>query len=247
MKIDLAALFGDAWRMFRRDRDVLLPVAGLFIFLPQLAVMLLVPPSPEMPAGSDAQAASAWIDAMVNWYSAHGVPLLAADLAALWGGLTIVVSYLDRTRPDLAGALQTALLLLPRYILATLLETLMVFVGLALFLLPGLYLQGRFLLVGSAIVAERPLGAVASLGRSFALTRGNGLILGVLAAAMLFGGSLLASPFLALGDTLDRAPIANPISAALLSAAASAVLAAVALATVLLRVALYRRLTSNGI
>ena len=53
--------------------------------------------------------------------------------------------------------------------------------GALLLLIPGLYLKGRLLPVGPAFVAERPLGTLAAWRRSFALTRGHGLVLMALA------------------------------------------------------------------
>ena len=50
MKIDWAGIFTDAWGRFKRDRQILLPLAGLFLFLPQFAFYLLVPPLPRIPA-----------------------------------------------------------------------------------------------------------------------------------------------------------------------------------------------------
>ncbi len=223
MTIDLMGALGDAWAMWRRDRDLLLRVAGLFLFLPQFT-LLLVLPVPQLPVahGGDQATFAALADIMFGWYAEHGVVLAAAELTALFGTLAIFALYLHPERPDLRGALIGALWLLPR----------------------GLYLNGRLMLAGPAIVAEQPLGAVAAIQRGVKITRGNGLVLAGLGCIMVLAGWVLPEPFLALGQALDGAPIANPVSAALLDAGAAAATAMAALGAILVRIALYKRLAS---
>ena len=84
----------------------------------------------------------------------------------------------------------------------------------------------------------------AAIQRGMRMTRGNGLVLAGLGCIMVFAGYVLPEPFLALGQTLDGAPIANPVSAALLDAAAAAAIAVAALGAILVRIALYKRLVS---
>lgn len=244
MIADLAAAVADIRRMWARDRDILMAIGGLFFFLPQFALLLLVTPAPKRVADATDQAAALeWLQAMVDWYQANGLGLIAATAMALVGALTLLVLYLETGRPDVRGALGSALRLLPSYLLTALLVTIPIWFGLALFIVPGIYAQARLLLAGPALVAERGIGAVAAVRRSVELTRGRGVVLSALACFILFGGNILAAPFLALGTTLDGAPIANPVAAALLDAGASLAMAVTALVSILIRIALYRRLT----
>jgi hypothetical protein len=245
MTIDLMGALGDAWAMWKRDRDLLLRVAALFLFLPRFALLLILP-TPQVPVakGADQPTLAALADILFGWYAEHGVVLAAAELTALFGALTIFTLYLHPERPDLRGALIGALRLLPRYLLTSILVVISILIGLWLFILPGLYLNGRLLLVGPALVAEQPLGAVAAMQRGVAMTRKNGLVLAGVGCIMVFAGYVLPEPFLALGQALDGAPIANPVSAALLDAGAAAAIAVSALGTILVRIALYKRLAS---
>lgn len=245
MTIDLRGALGDAWAMWRRDRDLLVRVAGLFLFLPQF-VLLLVLPMPQLPVAKDGDqpTMAAVVDIMLDFYARHGVVFAAAELTTLFGALTIFTLYLHPDRPDLRAALIGALRLLPRYLLTSILMLISILIGLWLFILPGLYLNGRLLLVGPALAAEQPLGAVAAMQRGVKITRGNGLVLAGLGCVMVFAGWLLPEPFLALGQALDGAPIANPVSAALIDAGAAAATAVAALGAILVRIALYRRLVS---
>ena len=54
MRVTFPALMRDAWRLWRRDWEVLTAVAGLFVFLPALAMAMFIPDMPTPPAGGEA-------------------------------------------------------------------------------------------------------------------------------------------------------------------------------------------------
>lgn len=251
MNFDVAGVLADAWRMWKRDRELLLGVGGFFLFLPQLVVLALVPDPPILTASEpNEQAVSAWTNLMSQWFANYGLIVVASILCAAFGALLIFVLYLRRGRPKLKDALPAALWLLPRYLLVSVLASLPIAViampTLAfLLLIPVLYALGRMMLAGAALVAEQPLGAVAAVKRSVELTRGYGLVFAGIAVVLLLGGHLVPYPFIALGRMLDGAPIANPVSAALLDCLAAATAAFVTMATILIEVALYRRLVAS--
>jgi hypothetical protein len=246
MTFDVAAVFADAWQMWKRDRELLLAVAGFFLFLPQFAAKLLIPVAPE-PAGfgRDAAALKSWLVAYQAWLSNYGVIILVLSLALLFGTLLIFTLYLDTRRPNLRVGLINALTLMPRYVLAVLFVSVPVYIGLVLLVLPGIYALGRLMLTTPSLVANRSGGVLAALGRSVALSSGHGMILAGFACITLFGGRMLAMPFDALGKTLDGAPLANPFVAAMLHFGSAAGLAAGALAAILIEISLYRRLAAS--
>lgn len=246
MKLNIGRAFHTAWTLWRTDWDLLLRVAGLFVFLPQFAALLLVPIAPGLPQADTSEAAvRGWVEAFTAWFGAYGPWLLAAEIMTLFGSLVLLSLYLGTNRPPLGAALAGSLRLFPRYLLAAFIMSLPVglfllpAIGFVL-VLPALYMFGRLLLTGAVIAAEQPIGAVAALQRSARLTRGNGLALMGVAGLLLFGGQLAAWPFVTAGHTLDGAPMANPVAAALLDALASAALTAALIVGVLVRVALYR-------
>lgn len=243
MTIDLAGVLRDAWALAKRDRDVLIAVAGMFILVPQIAQAMFVSKPPDFPSlSADRAAIDAWLAAATAWGGQNDVRVLLFAAASIFGKLALFTLYLDRARPDVAGALARALRLSPRFVLLAVAVTIPVNVGLLL-ILPGVYLTGRLLLAGPSLVAERPLGVVAAVRRSLALTRRHGLALMALACVPLLAGDLLALPFLSLGDAADGAPMANPVAAALLDCGAGLGRTLGAVATVLVQVALYRRLS----
>jgi len=245
MTINVRGVLADAWGLWKRDRDLLLGVLGLFVFLPQFAVLLLVPLPPDFPGLADEKALLAWFAAYQLWSSAFSGWILGATLVAAFGLLVTMTLYLARGRPDTGSAMVSALSLSPRYLLAIILVAIPVQFGLLL-ILPGLYVQGRLMLVEASLVAERPLGVFGAFSRSIALTRGLGLPLMGLACITLLTGAILSMPFEVLGKALDGAPMANPVMGALLDSAAAAGMAIGKLVAVLIQVALYRRLTESS-
>lgn len=151
MKIDLGAAATAAWALFRRDRDVLFALAGMFLFLPTLATLLLVGPAPQRPAADAGKAAiDAWTTHYADWLSANLPGIGAAALLAMLGGLSITAFYADRARPDVGSALAIALRRLPAFFAQSLMLSLPASIGFlgllspALFvlLLPGLWFSG---------------------------------------------------------------------------------------------------------
>ncbi|SOB78571.1 hypothetical protein SAMN06297144_0077 [Sphingomonas guangdongensis] len=253
MSIHPAAPFRRALELWRGDRALLLPVAGLFMFVPQWAVLMLVPDMPRaVPPDADDAALRAWTEAVVTWAGQHGPWYLLAPALALAGSLAIMALYLDPARPSLGGALRRAALLFLRYLLASILVALpagaLLMPALASPLLlvavlaPIFYLFGRTMLAGPVIVAEAPVGAVAAVARSWRLTTGHGWVLAACYGAIMLGAQMVGGLFLQLGE----AGGANPVIRALTDGLAAAATATAALTLVLVEVALYRRLASSG-
>ena len=245
MSVRATEVVADALVMFRRDRELLLGLAGPFWFLPAFALALLVPPPPPFPSSFEpgSPAATDWSAQFAQWAGAHGGWFVLAAAIGGWGSVTVYALYLDRTTPDLRTALGRAAVLWPRFVLLSALVGLVAFAGLLLWILPGLYLLGRLLPAGPALVAERPLGALKAIGRGWTITRGAGLqLMGVTAATL--GISWFApQPLLALDAWLRTRPGgANVVALATVDALAAAIAALAALASALVAVAAYRRL-----
>ena len=244
MKLTFAAVVADAWTLFRRDADLLLRIAGVFLFLPAYALTLLVPPMP-MPDDAIADAAAraqAWSDALSGWVGGYGAGFVAAYAAVYFGWAVIVALYADRDTPDIRTALGRALRLFPRFFLAMLLVSLPAGLGLWILVVPGLYVVGRTLPIAPLLFAERPIGAWRAIGRSLALTRGNGIALMGIAAFAYLGGLLGGQPFLLLEHWMRSQEGGNPVAIALVDAVAAGVAMLTQLALVLSAVVAYRRL-----
>ncbi|WP_294291822.1 hypothetical protein [uncultured Sphingomonas sp.] len=243
-----AVPFRDALAAWRRDGSLLLPLAGLAFFLGPFAAQLLLPPLPAVPEARDEAAMRAWGDAIQAWAGSYGGWYLVSPAIALFGSLAIFALYLNRDRVSVGGALGRALALFPRYLLATILVSLpmagLMSMALAVPMLmivaagPLFYIYGRTMLMGPVIVAEAPIGAVAAIARSWALTASRGWVLAAIYASVFLIPGLLGSIALSFGT----AGGGNPVIVAIGAGLACGIAAVGALVLALVQVALYRRL-----
>src|SRR3546814_3062642 len=80
MKLDLVGTLRSAWARLRADHAMLLPVAGLTLFLPQLALLLLLD-APVLEKGDGSTAATtAQTQALLDWMVRNSGWYLAAYL-----------------------------------------------------------------------------------------------------------------------------------------------------------------------
>ena len=252
MRLRASTVLGAAWAAWRADWAVLLSVAGAFLFLPQLAVSLLVPPFPDLSqvASSDPddptlRAAAA---AIADWLASYAIWQVGVVLLALFAQFAIVAWYLIPGRPSLGRALTTALRLLPRMTMASvawmlplgMAAVLLMRVPFLVFPVVALVLA-RTLLVGPAILAERPIGAIAAIVRSFRATRGNMMMLASVILGVVIGQYLLAMPLVAADRWLAlHAP--NPVARAIVDIFAASVSMAGTVVMALIQTAAWRHL-----
>lgn len=247
MKLDVIATLRDAWSLFRRDGALLIRLAAPFLFWPALALGLLVPmpPQPEDGVGEGGARAMAWIDSVGEWAGHYGGWYFAAYAIGMIGTAAVLALELGEGQQSVGEALGRALTMAPRFLLAMLLVAVPVGAGTLLWILPGIYIAGRLMLVGPVLFAERRMAALAAMGRSVMLTRGAGLSMAALASCTYLGGIVAAQPFVALIDLVQGdggMGAGNPVAIALLQAGAAAVAMAAGLAQALISVAAYRRL-----
>lgn len=235
----LSDLSADAAALWRRERALLVPVAGLFYFVPALALMLLLPPGPVADGGGSEGAA----DLLVAYARDNAGAILSANAAQLVGGAILLVLFLAPGRPAMGEALRLAASRLLSFAAAAII-TWAAFMAGALLIVPALYLIGRFFLVGAAI-AGAGCGPVAAILRSVELTRGRGWWCFVAAALPFVAGQVVVSIAGGVDAGLTAAGADNAIVHLVFNAFAAAGATAAWLVTLLLKVALYRRLTTG--
>lgn len=242
MNFTLTGVLAEVGALWRRDRALLWPVIGLFVFLPSFALLMALPQPPDPPADATAAQAQA---ALIDYLSANLHWILIRTGIGWVAAVAILAVYLHPDRPMLGEAMRRTAVILPRYVAAMALMGLATFAGLFLFVLPGLFILGRTFLVGPALVARADDPVVEVARDAIDVTRRQGWRLFALIALLVLAGqggqiaaagigSLFASP--ALPDTIARAP--GAVLAAL-------VVSAVALATILAQVVVYRRLAAR--
>ena len=254
MKLRATTIYTDAWTAWRRDWSVLTAVAGMFVFLPQLALLLLMPNPPDAAMVTSADPSDptfqAWSTAFQAWLTSYGWWYIVVVVVALYGQFALASIYLTRGA-TVGQALLAALRLLPRLILAWAIWMLPLgLVMFALLRLPFLIMPllalvlSRMLLVAPAILAVRPIGAVGAIGRSFTLTRGHMLLLAGVVLSVVLAQYLLAMPFVMIDQWMaQNAP--NPIARVMVDTITAGVAGLASIAMALVQVAAWRRLSSR--
>ncbi|MFL9840972.1 hypothetical protein ABS767_08370 [Sphingomonas sp. ST-64] len=237
MTLSLGGALSDAAILWRTDRDALLRLAGVFVFLPILAIGYLAT-GIEVTEGATPEQLREGINA---FYAANLVAIVAISVALEFGTLSILNLYFQRGTTVRETLHASALRLLP-WVLLGLANGAIMQLGFALFVLPGVYVFGRTWMMGAAYVAEPERGLFGAIERGFRLSSGNGWRIALLGFGVAI---LLAAPVLALvvgANILTTAAGGSVlIQGVLLVPVAAAAAAAYSFFT-LVRIAAYRRL-----
>ncbi|MFD1036355.1 hypothetical protein ACFQ15_17100 [Sphingomonas hankookensis] len=244
MKLNVGAAIQEALAIWRRDRDVIVAVAGVFFFLPNLALSLFMR-TDRITVRAGTQDDQALLASMQSYLvdNIHWLALQA--LAELVGIAVLLALILDPARPTVGEALRTAFRRLPVLVVATLLINAAKLGGLILFILPMLYVIGRVFVVLPVLMAEPERRFGDAMGRAIELTKGHALQLLSLSGLIFFGGQMVVLLLSATASAVSAGGT-NPVTMAILAFAASVVAAAMSIAFTLTRATIYRRLASNG-
>jgi hypothetical protein len=186
MTFSYNAVWEDTGRLLRAHGALLAAIAGVFVFLPTLLVAYFFP-LPE-PATTDLnlyfQIVGRFFKDHLIWYVLQSFVVMVGTAAML--------RLVFPPRVTVAGAIWFGVMLLATYSILTVMTNLIVFVGLLLLIVPGLYLWGRVLPAGPAMVAENRRSPLDALKRGFALSRDHGwAILGLLLLVLIPGEILI--------------------------------------------------------
>lgn len=210
-KLDMGKAWTQATGMIGANRDTIGAIAGLFFFLPTLAVSLLVPElgtasGPGGAGSADQEAAlQAALDQMNAIYADNWPAFLAIGIASLIGSMSLFALFTDRGRPTVSEALRTGVASTPSYLAAQLLAvigamlaiglpigvisamggaavaTLAVFVALVLIV----YVLVKLALIAPVIAIDGLRNPFAAIARSWQLTKGNSLRIFIFIALLL--------------------------------------------------------------
>lgn len=237
MRPSLAEAFAGAGAIWRTDRALIVPVVGLFYFVPTLALLLLLPEGSPAAGGQEAA-----LDALLAYARANAGAILTANLVQIAGAALLFIAFLAPARPTLGEAARVLAGRLLSFVAAGVMIWAALTIG-ALLIVPALYLIGRLFLVGTVLAAEPRAGPIEAFARSWALTQGRGWWCFVAAAIPFLAGQVVVS----LAGGLDRAAMlagggSAPLHLAFNALAALAATVAWAL-TLLVKVVVYRALT----
>jgi len=192
---------GQAWThataMIGANRELVIIIAGLFLFLPQFALAVFLPEAvnPPPPAGdpSDFQAImDASMSAMTEQYSKYGWLFIGITLFQTLGTLALLTLLTDTSRPTVGEAIKLGARGLLPYIGAAIIMALgaAIVIGVPVGLLSALggpavalavliaipliiYVAIKFSLYTAVIAIEREYNPINALKRSWQLTKGN--------------------------------------------------------------------------
>jgi hypothetical protein len=153
---------------------------------------------------------------------------------------------LGRGGLSVGGAIAGAMPLLIPYVLTSMISNILIFGGLALLIVPGLYLIGRTAVAGAALVAENMRNPIDAMRRSFALTKGRGwAVVGLLVIIFVAGSLVVFASSRVVGSIflLTAGPRLGGVLALILDAALGAGLTMV---TLVMTAAIYRRLAGQA-
>lgn len=240
MTFSFRGVISDAVTLWRTDRNLMWPIAGVFLFLPLLGMFLLAMTSGvQLPENGDRaqtrEILNAFLLSNIGWF---GLIIALTE----FGGLALLSLYLRRGETVGAVLLSSVQRLIPFFLITIVVNTLVQF-GTYLLFVPAIYVFGRTWMMGVAFAAEPTRGAWQAMVRGFELSDKNGWKIGffALGLALFIGASALSIAVVLLA-------IAAPLVGGSQSAASLVFVPIALLVTVcwvlftLVRIALYRRL-----
>lgn len=168
MSFSYDRVWADVVAMVRANFGVLLAITGVFLFLPSFAMWMFAPlPQPD---GNSSDA----VKLLTDYYAANWLSFLVLTVVSAFGQATILVLLLDRTRPTVGEALSTAARVIALFVLMEMLVNLALAFGFLAFIVPGIYLMGRLIIVPATMIAEATNNPIEAIQRGFAYTAGLG-------------------------------------------------------------------------
>jgi len=150
MKFDMMAAWDDSIYLLRTNRQILIPIVGLFVFLPTLVMALWIPPMAEPTGTTPAEIMAEFSD-----YFLPILPhLMLFGIVSAFGNLVILRLFLGNDNIAVSGAIKAALILFIPVIIAQYMTSFLTMAGFLLLIAPGLYLTGRLSLVIAVIAGE---------------------------------------------------------------------------------------------
>ncbi len=262
MKFDMSAAWREATAMIGANREVLMIVAGIFFFVPSVAVTIALGDLQQLAGITDPEDMQA---AMLDLYAQWGWLFGLVSLVTMVGYLALLALLRDTNRPTVAEAMKIGLVgLLPAigsYIVLVLGLGLVVMllaaaagasgnaavvaVAVLIIIVLVVYVLTKVSLASPVIAIEKVYNPFRILSRSWRLTKGNSLRLFLFYLLLMIAyvvislvvGIVVSVLTLALGE--QAALIVNALLSGIIGAAAYTVFVAVLAAT-------HRQLSGGG-
>ena len=260
MTFDMNRAWNEAIRLLRANPELLVLLAGLFVFVPTLAVYLIEPETMAFPQDLNQDDPMPQMNA---YFAKVGIYLIVLQVAQ-YAGLLTMVALFARRRPTVGDAIKAGLMALIPLLLLQIMVTLIivlvsalifgllslagtagVVLGVVLIIALTLYLTARLFPVIATMIFEQLYNPVKAIAASLRITRGHG---GKLLVFMLLLGiaGLVISAVAGLPVALLTALISNAEVALFIDAAFSALVGTILTAIIAaLIVSVYRQLSAT--
>lgn len=241
MKLDYMACWNDAMAMLGANKEAVAAIAGVFLFLPSLMWAYFVGEPPIEGMTDPQQIQTAQISFLVE----NSFSLALSNLVVGFGSLSLYVLLAPNKRATVGDVLKAALGLFLFFFIANVIVAFGLLFGFLLFIIPGLYLFGRFALVPMVIADQEERNPIEAIKKNWELTKGNGWsILLFLAIIIMVGGITVLVAGLVIGLVVGLASggAGWPFFENLFTSAFGAVFQVILIAVV---AAIYRQLTGK--
>lgn len=237
MKFSYSAVWDDTARMLKSHGSLMLALAGVFFLLPALLIGHLLP-APTSQAND--------FGPMLDYYRQNWVWLLISNVVNAVGAVAIYLLLFDRRGGTVGSAIAAALPIVPFYFLLSVLVSLLIGFGFALFIIPGIYLVGRIAISGTVMVAEGRMSPLNAISAAWRLTSGKGWAVAGLVLIVGIAGFILSFAITAvLGAVIYLLAGRDGIGGLLVLILGSALTAALLTVLIVLLAAIYRRLADG--
>ncbi len=230
MKLNYMQCWNGAMALLLAHKEAILAIAGVFIFLPTLLFAQFVVP----PVFNGDEDGTAMLAIYSTYFSENSLSIMASNLVISFGSLAIYFALAPSRNGTVAENLVAALKIFLIYLLANLAIGLIALPGFILFIIPGLYLTARFIVVPVVIVDQRERNPIEALKRGWSLTKGNGFSILLFVAIIAVVGTITIGVLEAVTGVISRLatggagwPFIENLVAALTGTAFQLVLAAV--------------------
>lgn len=237
-KLDYNATWADAVALLKGHREAVVAIAGFFLFAVTWGFAFLVPG----PSLEGAETVTAMVAVLRTHFAANWMTIIPVTLVSSYGGFVIYVLLTDHNLAKVGDALTNALSRFLPYFIASMLLGWLKVAGLAVFLVPGLYLVGRFLVLPAVMAANTQMGIISSIKETWAVTAGAGwatFFLLLVVALLTWLISIVASLLIGILCVLAAGPSGIPIVETGFDALFSTVQSVILIALI---VAIYRQL-----
>jgi hypothetical protein len=227
--------------LLKANLETILPIIGVFILLPAIIVGYMVPEPVIDPAAADSG-----MGQLMQYYRDLAPWLVFTIITGTIAYATIYTLVFNPSRPTVGDAFRIGMAFFVPILLANLMGTVAMAVGLIFLILPGIYLIIKFLLAGPAIVAENIKNPIAALSRSWALTKNNSLyifafilIIGIVGVIVFLVLSMIFSAIFAMALPESASLLAVLLVNSILGAVFSTVM-------IFVIIAIYRQLSASN-